>query len=51
MPNIYNLPFPKNYVYIIASKPNLYSASFYNIIDFPPYSANLKPLLLRILVK
>ena len=46
MRNIYNIPFPKNFVYIIASKPNLYSACFYNVIDISSYSASLKPLLL-----
>ncbi|PVH91811.1 hypothetical protein DM02DRAFT_620302 [Periconia macrospinosa] len=51
MPAIYNLPFPKNYVRMVASEPNLYSAFFCNVIDFTSYNANLKPLSLQILAE
>ena len=46
MPNVYDLPFPKNYVRIVASEPNLYSAFFCNVTDSPLHSADLKPLSL-----
>ncbi|PVH91921.1 hypothetical protein DM02DRAFT_620241 [Periconia macrospinosa] len=51
MPDIYDPPFPKNYVRMVASEPDLYSAFFCNVIDFTSYNANLKPLSLRILVE
>ena len=46
MPNVYDLLFPKSYVRIVASEPDLYSAFFCDVTDFPPHSANLKPLSL-----
>ncbi|PVH90872.1 hypothetical protein DM02DRAFT_620817 [Periconia macrospinosa] len=51
MPDIYDLPFPKNYVRMVASESDLYSAFFRDVIDFTSCGANLKPLLLRILVE
>ncbi|PVH91839.1 hypothetical protein DM02DRAFT_620291 [Periconia macrospinosa] len=51
MPDLYDLPFPKNYVRMVASEPDLHSAFFRDVIDFTSYSANLKPLSLRILVE
>ena len=53
MPAIYDLPFPKNYVRMVASEPDLYSAFFCNVIDFTSYeyNANLKPLSLQILAE
>ncbi|PVI00230.1 hypothetical protein DM02DRAFT_614561 [Periconia macrospinosa] len=51
MPDVYNLPFPKNYVRIVASEPGLHSAFFRTVIDFTSYSTNLKPLSLQILVE
>ena len=46
MPSVHDLPFPKNYVRVVVSEPNLYSTFFRGITDFPPHSANLKPLSL-----
>ena len=46
MLNVHDPPFPKNYVRIVASEPDLYSAFFCDVTDFPPHSANLKPLSL-----
>ena len=51
MPNVYNALSPKNYVRIVASEPDLYSAFFRDVTDFPSHSANLKPLSLRILIE
>ena len=51
MLNIYNAPFPKNYVRVVVSEPNLYGVFFRRVTDLPPYSANPKPLSLRILVE
>ena len=51
MPNVYDPPFTKNYVRIVASEPDLYSAFFRDATDFPLHSANLKPLSLRMLVE
>lgn len=47
MPNVHDPPFPKNYVRLVASEPNLYSAFFRDVTDFHPHSANLKPLSLE----
>ena len=46
MLNAHNPPFPKNYVCIVASEPDLHSAFFRDVTGFLPYSANLKPFLL-----
>ena len=46
MLNAYDLPFPKNYVRVVVSEPNLYSAFFRDVIGFPSYNANLKPFSL-----
>jgi hypothetical protein len=50
MLNTYNLPFPKNYVRIVTSEPDLYSA-FFAVADFASHNANLKPLSLRIVIE
>lgn len=44
MLNAHDLLFPKNYVCIVASEPNLCSAFLRNVIDFTSYSASLRPL-------
>ena len=49
--NVYDPLFLKNYVRIVVSKPDLYSAFFCRVTDFPPHSADLNPLLLQILVE
>ena len=46
MLNAHDPPFPKNYVRIVASEPDLYSTSFHDVTGFPPYSTNPKPFLL-----
>ncbi|PVH91841.1 hypothetical protein DM02DRAFT_620293 [Periconia macrospinosa] len=51
MLDLYDLPFPKNYVRMVASEPDLYNAFFCNGIDFTSYNANLKPLSLQILAE
>jgi len=51
MPNVYNLPFPKNYIRVVVSEPDLYSAFFRRVTDLPPHSADLKPLSLQIFVE
>ncbi|CAI6336995.1 unnamed protein product [Periconia digitata] len=51
MPNVYNLPFPKNYVRVAVAEPDLNSAFFRRVTDLPPYIADLKPLSLHIFVE
>jgi hypothetical protein len=51
MLNAHDPPFPKNYVRIVASEPDLYSAFFRAVTDFASHNANLKPLWLRIVVE
>jgi len=51
LPNVHDPLLPKNYVRVVVSKPDLHSAFFRGLTDFPPYSANLKPLPLQIFVE
>lgn len=51
MLNVYDLSFPKNYVCIVASEPDLSSTFFRDVTDFSPHGADLKPLSLQLLVE
>ena len=43
--------FLKNYVRTVASEPDLYGVIFRGVIDFPSYSADVKSLLLWLLIE
>ena len=47
MLNVYDPSFPKNYIRVVVSEPDLYGAFFRRVTDFPPHGANLKPLSLQ----